>query len=69
MNFDQNIHRIDNTSIFDFTGGAIIDRGAFWNWAIPALLLLGAALLGWLFVYMLSSGAARQVPNGPALAA
>jgi len=53
----------------DPRGGAIIDRGAFWNWAIPALLLLGAALLGWLCVYMLSAGDKRRVPNGPALAA
>jgi hypothetical protein len=53
----------------DPTGGAIIDRGLFWNWAIPALLLFGAALLGWLFVYMLSGGVKRQVPNGPPLPA
>jgi len=52
----------------DPRGEAIIDRGAFWNWAIPALLLLGAALLGWLCVYMLSGGK-RQVPKGQALPA
>jgi len=52
----------------DPRGQAVIDRGAFWNWAIPALLLLGAALLGWLCIYMLSGGK-REVPYGQALAA
>jgi hypothetical protein len=52
----------------DPRGGAIIDRGAFWNWAIPALLLLGATLLGWLCITVLS-GATRQVSNGQTLAA
>lgn len=53
----------------DPRGGAIIDRGPFWNWAIPALLFMGAALLAWLLVYMLSNRPARQIPNGPALPA
>jgi Protein of unknown function (DUF3592) len=33
---------------------AIIDRGLFWNWAIPGVLLLAAALLGWLFALMIA---------------
>ena len=41
----------------DPRGHAIIDRGPLWNWAIPALLLLGAALLGWLVVWMRRDGA------------
>lgn len=40
----------------DPRGHSIIDRGPLWNWAIPALLLLGAALLGWLVVWMRRSG-------------
>jgi Protein of unknown function (DUF3592) len=35
---------------------AIIDRGVLWNWAIPALLLIGAALLIWLLIAMLRIG-------------
>lgn len=35
---------------------AIIDRGPLLNWAIPAVLLLGAALLGWLSVWMRRGG-------------
>jgi hypothetical protein len=35
---------------------AIIDRGVLWNWAIPALLLIVAALLIWLFIAALRSG-------------
>jgi hypothetical protein len=53
----------------DPRGGAIIDRGPFWNWAIPALLFGGAGLLGWLLRSMLSNGAARQVRTGPPVAA
>jgi len=34
---------------------AIIDRGVFWNWAIPVLLFIAAGLLFWLFVTMLRS--------------
>ena len=34
---------------------AIIDRGLFWNWAIPGLLLLAAALLGWLSAVMIAN--------------
>lgn len=33
---------------------AIIDRG-FWNWAIPALLLFGAAFVAWISIVMLRS--------------
>jgi Protein of unknown function (DUF3592) len=33
---------------------AIIDRGRFWNWAIPGLLLVGAALLGWLSAVLMA---------------
>lgn len=38
----------------DPRGDAIVDRGLFWNWAVPGLLLLAAALLGWLFAYMIA---------------
>ena len=41
----------------DPRGHAIIDRGSLWNWAIPGLLLLGAALLGWLAWWVRRSGA------------
>src|SRR5205085_5322114 len=43
---------------------AIIDRGMFWNWAIPVLLLLGAGLLFWLFIVM-----RRPAPNPGSLTA
>jgi hypothetical protein len=42
----------------DDPGGAIIDRGAFWNGAIPALLLLAGGFLAWLFVVIRRSRAA-----------
>ena len=32
--------------------GAIIDRGAFWNWAIPVLLLAGSCFLAWLTFFL-----------------
>lgn len=44
-------------------GHAIIDRGLWWNWAIPAILFLSAALLAWLLVLVLRSGVIRK-PNG-----
>jgi hypothetical protein len=44
--------------------GAIVDRGGLWNWAIPGLLLLGAALLAWLFGAMRRSGAAASPTEG-----
>ncbi len=44
-------------------GDAMIDRG--WvNWALPALLLLGAALVGWLVAWMWRSGAGRDTIGG-----
>lgn len=42
---------------------AIIDRGAM-NWAIPALLILGAILLGWLTLWMRRSAPARDAIGG-----
>jgi Protein of unknown function (DUF3592) len=42
---------------------AMIDRGAFWNWLLPGVLLLGAALLGWLSTVMI---AARRAGDGGA---
>jgi hypothetical protein len=38
----------------DPRGDVMVDRGPFWNWAIPGLLLLAAALLGWLFAVMIA---------------
>ncbi|HYM02032.1 MAG TPA: DUF3592 domain-containing protein, partial [Stellaceae bacterium] len=38
---------------------AMIDRGRFWNWAIPGLLLAGAALVGAIFVYLMRGGGAQ----------
>jgi hypothetical protein len=38
----------------DPRGDAIIDRGLVGNWAIPGLLFLGTALLGWLFAVMVA---------------
>jgi hypothetical protein len=43
---------------------AIIDRGLFWNWAIPVLLFVGGALLAWLFLVMWRSGAWRSPADG-----
>jgi Protein of unknown function (DUF3592) len=39
---------------------AIIDRGVWWNWLIPAILVLGAAFVVWLLVVVLRSGAAQK---------
>jgi len=39
----------------DPRGDAIVDRGPFWNWAIPGLLLVAAALLGGLFAFLIAS--------------
>jgi hypothetical protein len=35
-------------------------RGLWWNWAIPGMLFLVAALLAWLFVVKLGIGATRK---------
>jgi hypothetical protein len=43
---------------------AIIDRGLFWNWAIPGILFLAGALLALMLVYMLRSGATGKLNNG-----
>ena len=48
----------------DDPNGAIIDRGVFWNWAIPALLLVGAVLLLGLLLVMLRTGR-RDAALGP----
>ena len=45
---------------------AIIDRGLFWNWAIPAFLVVGAVLLLCLLLFMLRTG--RQQPGRSPLA-
>jgi hypothetical protein len=42
--------------LVDDPNAAIIDRGALWNWAIPALLLVAAGLLMWLFIAALRRG-------------
>jgi hypothetical protein len=34
---------------------AIIDRGRWWNWAIPAILTFGAAFLAWIGIAILRS--------------
>ena len=44
----------------------IIDRGLLWNWAIPVILLLGAALLAWLMVWMRRSAASGGTIGGVA---
>ena len=45
--------------------GAIVDRGRFWNWAIPALLLVGAGLLSWLLLAMLRGSRRDAAVNPP----
>jgi hypothetical protein len=51
-------------------GDAIIDRGLVGNWAIPGLMFLGAALLGWLFAVMIAGRRAGDAqPPRPAAAA
>jgi len=52
----------------------IVDRGTFWNWAIPALLLAGAVLLFWLLLVMRRTGRQNAAvgplaPGGGPLAA
>jgi hypothetical protein len=42
----------------------MIDRGLFWNWAIPAILLLFAAGLWWLFVAVLRNRTTVQPVGG-----
>jgi len=48
-------------------GKAIIDRGVFWNWAIPGMLFVVAAFLAWLFVVMLGIGMTRKSTGGLAV--
>ena len=48
-------------------GQAIVDRGLWWNWAIPAILFLSAGLLVWLLVFVLRSGAIRKPKSGLAV--
>ena len=55
------LYRADNPR-----GDAIIDRGPLWNWAIPVILLLGAALLAWLMVWLRRSGANGSATGGVA---
>jgi hypothetical protein len=45
-------------------GHAIIDRGLWWNWLIPGILFLSAALLVWLLVFVLRSRAIRKPKDG-----
>jgi uncharacterized protein DUF3592 len=54
----------------DPRGDAIVDRGLVGNWAIPGLLLLGAALLGWLSAVMIAGrrGDDTQAPRPVAAA-
>lgn len=42
----------------------VIDRGAFWNWAIPAVLLVASLLLGWVAVWIRRSGTSPGTPTG-----
>jgi hypothetical protein len=42
----------------------IIDRGAFWNWAIPAVLLMGSVLLGLLALWIRRSGRGTGTSTG-----
>jgi hypothetical protein len=39
---------------------AIIDRGIWWNWAVPAILVLAAGFVVGLLVVVLRSGASRK---------
>jgi hypothetical protein len=48
-------------------GKAIIDRGVFWNWAIPGMLFVVAAFLAWLFVVILGIGMTRKSTGGLAV--
>jgi hypothetical protein len=40
-------------------GNAMIDRGPFWNWAMPGGIFLAALLVGAVWQSVLRSGAAR----------
>jgi hypothetical protein len=42
---------------------AIIDRGIWWNWGIPAIIILAAAFLVWLPVTTLRSGTPLNTPQ------
>jgi hypothetical protein len=42
---------------------AIIDRGPFWNWLIPAVLIVGAALLFWLLLFLLRTARPQSGPS------
>jgi len=45
---------------------AIIDRGVVWNWAIPAILLVAAAFITWLAIFMLRGAPPQKsLPGGP----
>jgi uncharacterized protein DUF3592 len=44
---------------------AMIDRGSFWNWLIPGIVFAFAALIGWLFFYMVRGGTPRQLTSSP----
>jgi hypothetical protein len=48
----------------DDLGSAIVDRGVVLNWAIPALLFIGAGLLAWLTAAMARRNATAPVPAG-----
>ena len=48
----------------DNLGSAIVDRGIVLNWAIPALLFLGAGLLGWLTWVMARPSAIAPAATG-----
>jgi hypothetical protein len=42
---------------------AIIDRGIWWNWAIPAIIFLSSLFLVWILVAMLRSVKARETES------
>jgi hypothetical protein len=35
---------------------AMVDRGIWWNWAIPGIMVLSAAFLVWLLIAILRGG-------------
>ena len=48
----------------DHPRDVIIDRGAFWNWAIPAVLLMASLMLGALSLWIRRSGTSTETPTG-----
>jgi hypothetical protein len=44
----------------DPKGEAIIDRGLFWNWAIPGILLLAAGFVAWAAIAMLRDTGTKE---------